>query len=112
MKQHAVPETVTIDKSGANQAALDSINTARKGQKDIVIRQIKYLNNIIEQDHRFIKKITRPMMGFKSFCSAKAILAGIELMHMIRKGQWISSQDNPYARNPSRKEIIEILAAA
>jgi len=52
-----------------------------------VVRQIKYLNNIVEQDHRAVKRVTRPMLGFKSFQSAKNVLAGIELMHMIRKGQ-------------------------
>ena len=46
-----------------------------------------YLNNIVEQDHRAVKRITKPMLGFKSFHAAKSILAGIELMHMIRKGQ-------------------------
>ncbi|EOO61575.1 hypothetical protein IKE_05893 [Bacillus cereus VD196] len=51
----------------------------------IQIRQIKYLNNIIEQDHRFIKKRTRSMLGFKSFRTATSILAGIEAMHMIKK---------------------------
>ena len=53
----------------------------------IEVLQVKYLNNLIEQDHRFIKKITRPMMGFKSFAAAQATLAGIETAHMIRKGQ-------------------------
>ena len=48
---------------------------------------MKYLNNIVEQDHRAIKRITRPMLGFKSFWSARIIIAGIETMHMIRKGQ-------------------------
>ena len=51
------------------------------------MRQCKYLNNIVEQDHRAIKRITRPMLGFKSFWSARIIIAGIETMHMIRKGQ-------------------------
>ena len=49
--------------------------------------QVKYLNNIVEQDHRAIKRVTRPMPTFKLFRSAKSVLAGIELMHMIRKGQ-------------------------
>ena len=51
------------------------------------MRQVKYLNNIVEQDHRFVKRVTRPMLGFKTFRTARAVLAGIELMHMIRKGQ-------------------------
>jgi putative transposase len=54
---------------------------------DIEIRQNKFLNNIVEQDHRAVKRVARPMLGFKSFRSAAATLAGVELMHMIRKGQ-------------------------
>ncbi len=57
----------------------------------IEIVQIKYLNNIIEQDHRFIKKLTRPMKGFKSFASASASLDGIEVARTIRKGQFQAS---------------------
>lgn len=53
----------------------------------LTVRQIKYLNNIIEQDHRFIKKITKPIKGFKAFYSAEATLSGIELHHMLRKKQ-------------------------
>lgn len=83
--QHGVPEKITIDKSGANIAAIESYNT--ENEADIEIRRIKYLNNIVEQDHRAVKRVTRPMLGFKSFRSAAATLSGIELMHMIRKGQ-------------------------
>ncbi|MHC5721495.1 MAG: DDE-type integrase/transposase/recombinase, partial [Nostoc sp.] len=87
MTSHGRPEKVNIDKSGANMAALAYLNKdLPKGQK-ITIRQVKYLNQIIEQDHRFIKKITKPMMGFKSFITAQATLAGIELWHMIKKLQ-------------------------
>lgn len=85
MQANGVPEKVTMDKSGANKAAIDEINANR--EKPIVVRQVKYLNNIVGQDHRAVKRITKPMLGFKSFQSAKNILAGIELMHMIRKGQ-------------------------
>ena len=53
----------------------------------VEILQAKYLNNLIEQDHRFIKKITNPMMGFKAFHSAKATIDGIETAHLILKGQ-------------------------
>lgn len=76
-----------MDKSGANQAVLEQPNRERK--TPVTIRQIKYLNNIVEQDHRAIKRITRPMLGSKLFRAAQAILAGIELMHMIRKGQFM-----------------------
>lgn len=83
--QNGEPETVTIDKSGANLAALDALNAER--ETPIAIRQNKYLNNVIEQDHRAIKRRTRSMLGFKSFRCARILLSGIELMHMIRKDQ-------------------------
>jgi putative transposase len=86
MRYSEIPGTVTMDKSGANKAALDQLKTERN--IPIAIRQVKYLNNIVEQDHRAVKRITRPMLGFKSFQAAQAVLAGIELMHMIRKGQF------------------------
>jgi transposase-like protein len=53
----------------------------------MVVLQVKYRNNFVEQDHRAIKRVTRPMLGFKSFPAAAKVLAGMELMHMIRKGQ-------------------------
>ena len=82
---HGVPEKITIDKSGANTAAITSIQ-ADSGQP-IEMRQSKYLNNLVEQDHRAVKRITRPMLGFKTFRCARILIAGIEVMHMIRKGQ-------------------------
>ena len=85
MKISGVPGKVTMDKSGANKAAMDEIND--RGEMPIIVRQVKYLNNIVEQDHRVIKRITKPMLNFKSFQATKNVLAGIELVHMIRKGQ-------------------------
>lgn len=82
---HDVPEKITIDKSGANTAAVNGL-IADSGVA-IELRQSKYLNNLVEQDHRAIKRRTRPMLGFKDFWSAAKIIAGIETMHMIRKGQ-------------------------
>ena len=87
IRQNGVPETVTIDKSGANLAALHAVNAER--DTPIKIRQVKYLNNVVEQDHRAIKRIIRPMLGFKDFRCARVILRGIEIMHMTRKGQMI-----------------------
>jgi len=74
-----------IDKSGANTAAIESVKAG--ACVDILMRQNKHLNNIVEQDHRAVKRITRPMLGFKSLWSARIVIAGIEVMHMIRKGQ-------------------------
>lgn len=87
IKTAGKPNKVTIDKSGSNTAALNEINNNLPKNEQIEIRQIKYLNNIVEQDHRFIKKITKTTLGFKSIKSARATLAGIELHHMLRKGQ-------------------------
>jgi putative transposase len=87
---NSIPDRVFIDKSGANLVGLQSINVILKFKgfgSTIKILQVKYLNNIIEQYHRFIKRITRPMLGFKAFHSADVTLAGIETAHMIRKGQ-------------------------
>ncbi|MPW18150.1 IS6 family transposase [Paraburkholderia sp. CNPSo 3157] len=80
--QNEEPNTVTIDRSGANLAALEAINADREAP--INIRQSKYLNNMVEQDHRAIKRRT---LGFKTFRCARILLAGIEVMHMIAKGQ-------------------------
>lgn len=96
---NGVPKKVVIDKSGANLAGFQSVNTILKftGTGEIIeIRQIKYLNNILEQDHRFIKRITRPMMGFKAFHSASATIAGIEVAHMIRKNQFANDNQSPF----------------
>lgn len=86
-----------MDKSGANYASLENINFLLMlvGIISFVeIIQIKYLNNLIEQDHRFIKKITKPMIGFKAFHSVKATIDGIKTVHMIRKGQ-LSEENIP-----------------
>ncbi len=109
---NGIPEKITIDKSGANLAGLNAINfqiailtVLGLSMMQIQIRQIKYLNNIIEQDHRGIKRTTNPMMGFKAFHSSEATLAGIELCRMIKKGQHIE------AKNSSIFEQFYALAA-
>lgn len=76
---------MTVDKSGANTAAIVSVQ-ADSGL-NIELRQSKYLNNIVEQDHRAVKRFVRPMLGFKSFRCARILIVGIETMHMIRKRQ-------------------------
>ena len=89
IRQHGRPSKVTIDRSGANTAALTALNADADA---IEIRQRKYLNNLIEQDHRAVKRIVRPMLGFQTFRSARITLQGIELMHMIKKGQMHNPQ--------------------
>src|SRR5919202_2215338 len=87
ISRHGVPETITIDGSDANEAAIKRYN-AEHGTA-IAIRKVKYLNNIVEQDHRGVKRITRPMLGFKAFDAAQSTLVGIELMYMIKKRQLV-----------------------
>ena len=88
-------EGKTIDfllRAKRDKAAMDGINQDR--DVPIEVRQIKYLNNIVEQDHRAVKRIIKPMMGFNSFRAVYNVLAGIELMHMIRKGQMITAEND------------------
>ena len=87
IRRHGVPEKITIDGSEANAAAIKRYNEAYG--TTILIRQVKYLNNMVEQDHRGVKRVTRPMLGFKSFAAADATLVGIELMHMLKKRQLV-----------------------
>ncbi|MCX8965521.1 IS6 family transposase [Erwinia psidii] len=88
IRHHGEPEVVTIDKSGANTAALATLNAGKSADESIRGRQSKYLTNLVEQDHRNIKRRIKLMTGFKSFRRAQTVLAGIELVHMIRKGQY------------------------
>jgi putative transposase len=94
LKRHGRPDRIVIDGSQTNREAIVSCDTtdrlqdrSRRELKPIRIRQSRYLNNRIKQDHRRIKRRVRPMLGFKSMDSARAILSGIEMIHMIRKGQ-------------------------
>ena len=87
IRRNGLPETITIDGSDATEAALKRYN--QEYGTAITIRQVKYLNNIVEQDHRGVKRVTRPMLGFKSFPAAQDTLVGIELMHMIKKRQLV-----------------------
>lgn len=96
-KHNDHPRKVNIDKSGSNISALESINKDLPKYKQIEIRLNKYLNNLIEQDHRFIKKRTKPMLGFKNFQSAKITIAGIENIRMIQKGQILGADAHLYA---------------
>lgn len=97
MRGHGVPVKITIDRSGANAAAIERCNAEYK--LTIEVRQVKHLNNVVEQDHRAIKRVTRPMLGFKAFWAAQRTLAGIEVMHMIKKGQLV--HDGEQARTPA-----------
>jgi transposase-like protein len=94
LKRHGRPGRIVIDGSQTNRKAILScdaevrLRDRSQGKlKPIRIRQSRYLNNRVEQDHRTIKRRIRPMLGFKSMSSARVILGGIEMVHMMRKGQ-------------------------
>ena len=90
---HGLPEKITFDKSGSNTSAIESVKA--DACVGILMRQNKYLNNLVEQDHRAVKRVTGPMFGFKSFWSARILIAGIETMHMIKKGQVDCPEESP-----------------
>jgi transposase-like protein len=114
LRRHGRPERIVIDGSQTNREAILSCDTehrlqdrSRRQLKPIRIRQSQYLNNRIEQDHRAIKRRIRPMLGFKSLNSARAILGGIEMVHMMRKGQ----AKYAYNLQLSLAEQFDLLAA-
>jgi transposase-like protein len=114
LKRHGRPERIAIDGSQTNREAILSCDAtsrlqgrSRRELKPIRNWQSRYLNNRIEQDHRAVKRRIRPMLGFKSTASARAVLGGIEMVHMMRKGQ------AKYACTPQPPlaEQFELLAA-
>ena len=114
LKRHGRPERIVIDGSQTNREAILLCDTAdrlqdrsRRELKPIRIRQSAYLNNRIEQDHRTIKRRIRPMLGFKAITTARVILSGIEMIHMMRKGQAKYACD----QQVSLAEQFELLAA-
>lgn len=86
------PGVINIDKSGSNYSAIRAVNKRAHSVKKIKVRQCKYLNNIVEQDHRNVKRRISICTGFKEFESAQRTLAGIEIVNIIRKNQIIDSK--------------------
>lgn len=99
------PRVITVDKNPAYPIAIQELKEEKQMPEGIQLRQVKYLNNIVEQDHRFIKKRIRPMLGLKSLRTAKRIIAGIEAMHMIKKGQTLQREKSVQ----NQKEFIHQL---
>jgi transposase-like protein len=81
------PRVMTVDKNPAYPIAIEQFKNEKSISTGMQLRQQKYLNNIVEQDHRFIKKRVRSMLGLKMFRTAKQIICGVEVMHMLKKGQ-------------------------
>ena len=83
----STPRVITVDKNPAYPKAIKELKAAKKLPEIVKLRQIKYLNNIVEQDHRGIKRLVKPGMGFGSFNTARRTIRGYEIMNMMRKGQ-------------------------
>jgi putative transposase len=94
IKNNGKPALINIDKSGANISAIRVYN--KRNYSDIKIRDCKYLNNIVEQDHRFIKRRIMLSLGFKEFESARRTLGGIELIRMLQKNQMTDPKSTTY----------------
>jgi len=88
------PRVINIDKSGANKEGIKTFN--KRNFKNLKWRQCKYLNNIVEQDHRNVKRRITINTGFKDFESAQRTLAGIEIVNIIRKNQIIDPKSTTY----------------
>ena len=82
-----LPFTISVDKNAAYPEAFITSQDEKKLPSDCKLRRVKYLNNIIEQDHRFIKKRVRACLGYRSFDTAERMLQGVEALHMTRKGR-------------------------
>ncbi|MGG6265581.1 IS6 family transposase [Leptolyngbya sp. AN03gr2] len=105
------PRVITVDKNAAYSVAINKLKADETLAKETELRQIQYLNNIIEPEHRNIKRIVKPMMGFKSFNSARRTLSGIEAMSMSRKGQVKRvSQGNSVCQMRFIEELFEVSA--
>jgi putative transposase len=97
IEHNGKPELINIDKSGSNSGAIWVYNRRALATKSqIKIRKCKYLNNIVKQDHRFIKWRIQQGLGFKEFESARRTLAGIEIVRMIKKNQMISQDGSTF----------------
>ncbi len=81
------PRVINVDKNPAYPPAIEDLKAEEELPKNTELRQVKYLNNRVEQDHRFIKRLTKPGMGFGSFNTVRRTIRGLEAMNLLRKGQ-------------------------
>jgi transposase-like protein len=117
--QRSAPElerrVISVDKNAAYPKALRLLKQRRQGSKTCRLRQVKCLNNLVEQDHRALKRVVRPGLDFGSFATANRTLAGYEALHMLRKGQGVgifvrrsASSKTPSASRPNHQATPEI----
>jgi len=110
IEKHGAPLKLTLDGYAASHEAVAELQEEGALSPDLIVRTNRYLNNVIEQDHRRVKQRVRPMLGFKRFAHAAVTISGIELVHQIKKGQFnIAAFCSPHARTP---QVWESLLAA
>ena len=105
-KQNQKPRVINVDKNAAYPPAFEQLKEEKAWSQECELRQVKYLNNMIEQDHRRVKRITRMSLGYKSFPTAWRTIRGIEIMQMIKKGQVKGVSDKDVM---GQKKFIESL---
>jgi transposase-like protein len=91
IEQHGTPEKITLDGYLATHAAVAELKRSGVLRPQTKVRTSKYLNNLVEQDHRRVKQRVYPMLGFKGFRNAAVTISGVELAQKIRKGQFDTS---------------------
>ena len=102
---------INVDKNAAYPKAIDQMKADKELSPSVELRQNKYLNNPVEQDHRFIKRLTKPGMGFHSFNTARRALTGFEVMNMLRKGQVVGvAKKDVKARREFVSQIFGVAA--
>lgn len=110
-KHTQTPRVITVDQNAAYPVAMDELQEDKTLKAETELRQSKYLNNVIEQDHRNIKRIVKPMIGFQSFNTARRTLRGIEAMAMMRKGQVSGiNQGNSVSQARFINELFGVIA--
>ena len=95
LKTHRLPRKVNLDGNAASHRALRLLRQEHPEWRSVLVRSNRYLNNIVEQDHRAIKRRCAPMLALKSFHTAAVTLAGVELAHRIRKRQFSFGRSGP-----------------
>lgn len=106
IKQHGSPEKITVDGYPATHTAISELKAEEIMPQGTTVRTSKYLNNLIEQDHRRVKQRIYPMLGFKKYGNAAITISGIELAHKIKKGQFDTS-----AISQERTSVVQVWEA-
>jgi transposase-like protein len=107
IEKRGVPQKITLDGYAASHAAVVGLRDESILPANLIVRTDRYVNNVIEQDHRRVKQRVRPMPGFKRFGPAVITIAGIELLHQIKKGQFdLSALCAPNTRTPQVWEAV------